>query len=118
LGGCSLGGGDVGAGAVGGPGNDCVVLTLGVRLVCDMAALSSLAMTGLRASFLCSECVGVALGLRVICSWCGCSTLRIESRKRLASSGVQKYKSTVCSLYMYLPWFEGSGVGRCHCDVS
>jgi len=103
---------------VGGPGNDCVVLTLGVRLVCDMAALSSLAMTGLRASFLCSECVGVALGLRTICIWCGCSTLRMESRKRLASSGVQKYKSTVCSLYMYLPWFEGSGVGRCHCDVS
>jgi hypothetical protein len=83
-----------------------------------MAALSSLAMTGLKASFLCSECVGVALGLRTIWSWCGCRTRLIESRNRLASSGVQKYRSTVCSLYKYLPWFEGSGVGRCHCEVS
>jgi hypothetical protein len=113
-----LGGLVAGAGAVGGPGKDCVVLALGVRLVCDIAALSSLAITGLKASFLCSACVGVALGLRTICSWCGCKTLRIESRNRLASSGVQKYMSTVWSLYMYLPWLVGSAAGRCHCDTS
>ena len=58
----------MGAGAVGGPGNDCVVLMLALRLVCDMAAFSSLAMTGLKASFLCSECASVASGLRTICS--------------------------------------------------
>ena len=58
----------MGAGAVGGPGNDCVVLMLALRLVCDMAAFSSLAMTGLKASFLCSECAGVVSGLRTICS--------------------------------------------------
>jgi hypothetical protein len=61
---CSAGGLAVGAGAVGGPGYDCVVLMLGLRLECDMAAFSSLAMTGLRASCLCSACVGVACGLR------------------------------------------------------
>lgn len=57
-----------GAGAAGGPGNDCVVLMLGLRLEWEMAALSSLAMTGLKASFLCSKGVGVALGLRTTCS--------------------------------------------------
>jgi hypothetical protein len=51
---------------VGGPGNGCVPLILGLLLDCDMAALSNLAMTGLSASFLCSECIGVALGLRTI----------------------------------------------------
>jgi hypothetical protein len=83
-----------------------------------MAALSSLAITGLKASFLCSEWIGVALGLRVMCSWCGCSTLCRESWNRPASSGVQKYMSNVCSLYMYLPWLFGSGVGRCHWETS
>ena len=63
-----MGGLDAGAGAGGGPGNECVVLILALRLVCDMAALSNLAMTGLKTSFLCSEGVGVALGLRTICS--------------------------------------------------
>jgi hypothetical protein len=58
------GGLDVGAGAVGGPGNECMLLALEVRLDCEMAAFSSLAMTGLSASFLCSECGGVACGLR------------------------------------------------------
>lgn len=67
-GGCSFGGLVAGAGAVGGPGNDCVVLMLALRLVCEIAALSSRAMTGLKASVLCSECCGVALGLRMICS--------------------------------------------------
>jgi hypothetical protein len=95
-----------------------VPLILGLRLDCEMAALSSLAMTGLKASFLCSVCVGMACGLGMSWSWCGCSTRRRESEKRVASSGVQKYMSIVCSLYMYLPWFIGSGVGRCHCDMS
>jgi hypothetical protein len=108
----------VGAGAVGGPGNDGVPLMLGVRLECEMAALSSLAMTGLSASFLCSEWTGVALGLRTTWSWCGCITLYRESRNKFASSGVQKYMSKVCNLYMYLPWFMGSGVGRCHWELS
>jgi hypothetical protein len=67
-----------------------VPLILGVRLECDMAALSSLAMTGLSASFLCSVWTGVALGLRTTWSWCGCITLYRESWNRLASSGVQK----------------------------
>jgi hypothetical protein len=103
---------------VGGPGKGWVPLILGLRLDCDIAALSSLAMTGLKASFLCSECVGVAFGLATTWSWCGCKTLRRESWKRAASSGVQKYMSRVCSLYMYLAWLVGSCDGRCHWEAS
>jgi len=108
----------VGAGADGGPGKECWLVALGVRLDCVIAAFSSLAMTGLSASFLCSECTGVACGLRTIWSWCGCITLRRESWNMVASSGVQKYMSSVCRRYMYLPWLFGSGVGRCHCEPS
>lgn len=47
--------------ACGGPGNACVVLILGVRLWCDIAALSKCAMTGLMVSLLCSWCVDVSV---------------------------------------------------------
>jgi hypothetical protein len=66
--GCAAGVLDAEAGAVGGPGNGCVPARLGVGLDCEMAALSSLAITGLSASFLCSVCKGTALGLPTICS--------------------------------------------------
>ena len=106
----------MGAGADGGPGKDCVVLMLGLRLECEIAAFSSFATTGFMMSFLCSD--GEAWGLDTIWSCCGCATLRRESRKRFASSGVQKYRSSVCILYMYFPLLFGSGTGRCHCDKS
>ena len=109
---------DVGAGTVGGPGKDCVVLMLGLRLVCDIAALSSLATTGFMASVLCSTCVGVARGFARTWSCCGCATLFTESRNMVASSWVQKYRSTVCIRYMYFCSLRGSSVGRCHWDRS
>lgn len=60
----AAGGLEVGAGAVGGPGKDgwVLVLRLGLRLECDMAARSSLATTGFIASFLYSGCVDTAWG--------------------------------------------------------